>query len=124
MTRPTVVSMYCFTNSIGSVCIRFWLSNALHQIDDFAGVAQLDRRERFDFAHFERDQNVVDRGERAAFALGAGTRFGQVVRPSTMSCVGTAMGAPCAGDRILFDDSISVDASICASGDSGMWTAI
>ena len=29
MTRPTVVSMYCFTNSIGSVCIRFWLSKAL-----------------------------------------------------------------------------------------------
>ena len=28
MTRPTVVSMYCLLNSIGSVCIRFWLSNA------------------------------------------------------------------------------------------------
>ena len=37
-----------------------------------------------------------------------------------MSCVGTAIGAPCAGDRILFDASISVAASICASGDSGM----
>jgi hypothetical protein len=46
----------------------------LRQIDDFAGVAQLDRRERFDFAHFERDQNVVGRSESAAFALGAGTR--------------------------------------------------
>ena len=29
MTRPTVVSMYCLTNSIGSVCMMFWLSNAL-----------------------------------------------------------------------------------------------
>ena len=52
----------------------------LGQIDDLAGVAQLDRRQRFDFAHFERDQNVVDRSERAAFALGAGTRFGQVIQ--------------------------------------------
>ena len=34
--------------------------------------------------------------------------------------VGTAMGRPCAGDSTLFDASISVDASICASGDSGM----
>ena len=41
-----------------------------------------------------------------------------------MSCDGTAIGAPLAGDRMLFDDSISTDASICASGDSGMWTAI
>ena len=36
-------------------------------------------RQRFHFAHFERDQHVVGRGERAAFALGAGTRLGQVV---------------------------------------------
>ncbi len=28
MTRPTVVSIYCFKNSIGSVCITFWLSKA------------------------------------------------------------------------------------------------
>ena len=27
------------------------------------------------------------------------------------------MGAPCAGERMLFDDSISVEASICASGE-------
>ena len=53
---------------------------SLHQIDHFAGVAQLDRRKRFDFAHFERDQHVVDRGERPAFALGARTRFGQVIQ--------------------------------------------
>ena len=41
-----------------------------------------------------------------------------------MSCDGTAIGAPLAGDRMLFDDIISTEASICASGDSGMWTAI
>src|ERR1035437_2726698 len=41
-----------------------------------------------------------------------------------MSCVGMVIGAPCAGDRMLLDDSIRVDASICASGDSGMGTAI
>ena len=29
MTRPTVVSSYCFLNSIGSVCMMFWLSKAL-----------------------------------------------------------------------------------------------
>jgi hypothetical protein len=41
-----------------------------------------------------------------------------------MSCDGTAIGAPLAGDMMLFDDIISTDASICASGDSGMCTAI
>ena len=51
----------------------------VHQVDDLAGVAQLDRRQRFHLAHFERDQHVVGRGEGAAFALGAGTRLGQVV---------------------------------------------
>ena len=28
-----------------------------------------------------------------------------------MSCVGVASGAPCAGDRMLFADSISIRAS-------------
>ena len=51
----------------------------VHQVDDAAGVAQLDGRQRFHFAHFERDQHVVGGGEGAAFALGAGTRLGQVV---------------------------------------------
>ncbi len=41
-----------------------------------------------------------------------------------MSCDGIAIGAPLAGERMLFDDIISTDASICASGDSGMCTAI
>ena len=36
-------------------------------------------RERFHFAHFERDQHVFAGSEGAAFALGAGTRLGQVV---------------------------------------------
>ena len=41
-----------------------------------------------------------------------------------MSCVGTVIGWPEAGDRMLCDDSISTLASTWASGDSGMWTAI
>src|SRR6266581_1129166 len=41
-----------------------------------------------------------------------------------MSCDGIAIGAPCAGERMLCDDNISTLASTCASGDSGMWTAI
>ena len=41
-----------------------------------------------------------------------------------MSWVGVASGAPCAGDRMLFDDSISSRASAWASADSGRWTAI
>ena len=44
--------------------------------------------------------------------------------PSTMSWVGVASGAPWAGDRMLFDDSISTRASACASALSGRWTAI
>ena len=34
-----------------------------------------------------------------------------------MSCDGIAIGWPDAGDRMLFDDIISTEASICASGD-------
>src|SRR6267142_688681 len=41
-----------------------------------------------------------------------------------MSCEGTMIGSPFAGERMLFEASISVLASICASSDSGMCTAI
>ncbi len=41
-----------------------------------------------------------------------------------MSCVGVASGRPCAGDRMLFDESMRMRASACASTDSGRWTAI
>ena len=41
-----------------------------------------------------------------------------------MSCEGTVIGAPLAGDRMLFDDIIRTEASIWASGASGTWTAI
>src|ERR1017187_10317834 len=51
----------------------------MHQVDDLAGIPQLDGSERFHFAHFERDQHIVGGGEGAALALGAGTRLGQVV---------------------------------------------
>ena len=41
-----------------------------------------------------------------------------------MSWVGVASGAPCAGERMLFDESIRMRASACASRRSGRWTAI
>ncbi len=41
-----------------------------------------------------------------------------------MSCDGVASGPPCAGDRMLLDDSISSRASAWASADSGRCTAI
>ena len=41
-----------------------------------------------------------------------------------MSCDGTMDGSPLDGSRTLFEASISVRASICASIDSGTWTAI
>ena len=41
-----------------------------------------------------------------------------------MSCVGTAIGRPCAGDRMLFVDSMRTRASAWASADSGTCTAI
>src|SRR6266403_835013 len=50
------------------------------QVDHFPGVAQTNRRERFHFASFHREQHFVDVRERAAFALGAGLGFGQVVK--------------------------------------------
>ncbi len=44
--------------------------------------------------------------------------------PSTMSCVGVASGRPLAGDRMLFELSIRMRASACASALSGRCTAI
>ncbi|OPZ39937.1 MAG: hypothetical protein BWY99_01206 [Synergistetes bacterium ADurb.BinA166] len=44
--------------------------------------------------------------------------------PSTMSCVGVMTGLPLAGESRLLADSISSLASVCASIDSGTWTAI
>src|SRR6266850_391913 len=41
-----------------------------------------------------------------------------------MSCDGTMIGSPLAGESTLFDASINVRASICASSDSGTCTAI
>ena len=41
-----------------------------------------------------------------------------------MSWVGTAIGRPWAGDRMLLDDSMRMRASACASTESGRWTAI
>ena len=41
-----------------------------------------------------------------------------------MSCVGTMIGLPFAGDRMLLVDIMSARASTCASTDSGTWTAI
>ena len=41
-----------------------------------------------------------------------------------MSCDGVASGAPCAGDRMLFEESMRIRASACASALSGRWTAI
>src|SRR5512133_3202859 len=41
-----------------------------------------------------------------------------------MSWVGVASGRPWAGERMLFEESISTRASACASAESGRWTAI
>ena len=41
-----------------------------------------------------------------------------------MSCVGTMIGLPFAGERMLFVHIMSTRASICASTESGTWTAI
>src|SRR5262249_33124330 len=42
----------------------------------------------------------------------------------TMSWLGTAIGRPCAGERMLCEDSIRIRASACASELSGRCTAI
>ena len=41
-----------------------------------------------------------------------------------MSWVGVASGAPCAGERMLLEESIRMRASACASAESGRCTAI
>ena len=50
------------------------------QVDQFARVAQADRRERFHFAGVQRHQHFFDVGERAAFALRSGLALCQVVK--------------------------------------------
>ena len=49
------------------------------EVDDLAGVAQTNRRERFHFAGFLGENNFVNVGEGSAFTLGARLAFGQVV---------------------------------------------
>ena len=51
----------------------------LRQVNDLAGVAQANRGERFHLAHFERDYDFVNIGERTAFTLRARFRFRQIV---------------------------------------------
>jgi hypothetical protein len=41
-----------------------------------------------------------------------------------MSCEGTVIGRPDAGEKMLFGASMSWRHSICASIESGTWTAI
>ena len=45
-------------------------------------------------------------------------------RPMIMSCAGMVTGRPSEGLRMLFEDSIRMRASACASADSGRCTAI
>src|SRR5205807_881855 len=49
------------------------------EVNDFAGVAQANRREQFHFAGFEREDDVFGGTENAAFVLGAGLGLGQVI---------------------------------------------
>jgi len=69
ITRPTVVSMSTLLYSAGSVCITFWLSKALPRSMTRPVKRSLNGGEGLDFAHLERDQHVLDRGEFLAFAL-------------------------------------------------------
>src|ERR1035437_7786986 len=48
---------------------------SVHQVDDAAGITQLDGGKRLHLAHFEGDEHVVVGGEGAALALGARTRL-------------------------------------------------
>ncbi len=51
----------------------------LGQINHLAGITQTDRSEGLDFTHFESQQSFLDRGERAAFALGVALGLGHVI---------------------------------------------
>ena len=92
----------------------------LGQIDDLAGIAQLDRRERFDFAHFESDQNVIGRGESTAFAFGAGAHLGQVVAAEHHVLGRNGDGSAMRGRQNVVRRQHEGWASIWASGESGM----
>jgi len=61
---------------------------------------------------------------RADPRLGAGALLGQVVDPEHHVLRRDGHGAPLDGERMLFDDSMSTCASICASMESGTCTAI
>ena len=62
-----------------SVLSTSWSSRDGGQILQIAGVAQPDRRQRFELARFERQHHVVGVAEGAALALGARLGFRQVV---------------------------------------------
>src|SRR5690348_6795014 len=49
------------------------------EINHFAGVAQADGSKRFHFAHFQRQQHLINVGEGAALPLGARFALGQIV---------------------------------------------
>ena len=49
------------------------------EINHFTVVAETNRREQFDFAGFERQDDFFGHTERAAFALGSGLALGQIV---------------------------------------------
>ena len=64
-------------NGIGVVDVLIVVG--MREVNDLAGEAQTNRGQRFDLAHFERDQHIVNVGEGTAFTLGARLAFCQVV---------------------------------------------
>ena len=79
MTRPTVVLMILHVHRL-----HFGVQHVLvvargGQILDVPGIAQPDRRQRFELARLERQHHVVGIAERASLALGARLRLRQVV---------------------------------------------
>jgi hypothetical protein len=69
IARPTVVLMNCLLNSTASVCSEVLIVVGDGHIEHGAGVAQTDRRQRFNLLGFERHEHFFDVREDAAFTL-------------------------------------------------------
>ncbi len=79
MARPTVVEMYCLSNSHRFGVRQILIVVRRGHVEHGAGVAQTDRRQGLDLLGFERHEHFFDVGEDAAFTLGVDLGLGEIV---------------------------------------------
>jgi hypothetical protein len=106
-TRPTVVST-SFLLEVEDLGVRdVLIVELLGEVHVATADAALDRREQLDLAGLQRDHHFIEVAEDLSGALRVLLGLRQVVAAEHEILEGTASGLPCAGERMLFDASIS-----------------